>query len=157
MKRPCLLYTSAAAAKASENAAAASKNAAASSASEAKTSETNAASSNTAAANSAAAAATSEANAASSKSCLLYTSWTTFNNKELPVTPADLYPADGGRVLKHQVNRFGWSVTAEGAEDAPGEIVQTSAVLRYRTQGQQDVKSVTISGAQTWHLFLRNS
>ena len=39
-------------------------------------------------------------------------SWTTFNNKELPVTPADLYPADGGRVLKHQVNRFGWSVTA---------------------------------------------
>ena len=59
---------SAAAAKASENAAAASKNAAASSASEAKTSETNAASSKTAAANSAAAAATSEANAASSKS-----------------------------------------------------------------------------------------
>ena len=38
-------------------------------------------------------------------------SWTTFINKELPVTPADLYPADGGRVLKHQVNRFGWSVT----------------------------------------------
>ena len=57
-------------------------------------------------------------------------SWTTFNNKELPVAPADLYPADGSRVLKHQVNRFGWSVTAEGAEDAPGEIVQTSAVLR---------------------------
>lgn len=84
-------------------------------------------------------------------------SWTTFNNKELPVTPADLYPADGGRVLKHQVNRFGWSVTAEGAEDAPGEIVQTSAVLRYRTQGQQDVKSVTISGAQTWHDFPANT
>ena len=60
-------------------------------------------------------------------------------------------------MLKHQVNRFGWSVTAEGAEDAPGEIVQTSAVLRYRTQGQQDVKSVTISGAQTWHDFPANT
>ena len=84
-------------------------------------------------------------------------SWTTFNNKELPVAPADLYPADGSRVLKHQVNRFGWSVTAEGAEDAPGEIVQTSAVLRWRTQGQQDVKSVTISGAQTWYDFPANT
>lgn len=84
-------------------------------------------------------------------------SWTTFNNKELPVTPTDLYPADGGRVLKHQVNRFGWSVTAEGAEDAPGEIVQTSAVLRWRTQGHQDVKSVSISGAQIWHDFPANT
>lgn len=84
-------------------------------------------------------------------------SWTTFENKELPVTPTDLYPADGGRILKHQVNRFGWTVTAEGAEDAPGEIVQASAILRYRTQGQEDVQSINITGAQTWHDFPKNT
>ena len=83
--------------------------------------------------------------------------WTTITCKELPVAPTDLYPADGGRVLKHQVNRFGWTVTTEGADGAPGEIIQASAVLRYRTQGQQDVKSVTLSGAQTWYDFPANT
>jgi len=33
--------------------------------------------------------------------------WIIFNNKELPVMSADLYPADGDRVLKRQANRFG--------------------------------------------------
>lgn len=84
-------------------------------------------------------------------------SWTTFENKELPVAPVDLYPADGARVLKHQVNRFGWSIEVEGAEDAPGEIVQTSAVIRYRTQGQEDVVSVTVNGAQSYYDFPANT
>lgn len=84
-------------------------------------------------------------------------SWTTFNNKELPVTPSDLYPADGGRILKHQVNRFGWSIVVNGAEDAPGEIVQTSAVLKYRTQGQTDTVTINIAGAQTYYDFPANT
>ena len=80
-------------------------------------------------------------------------SWTAFENKELAVTPADLYPADGSRILKHQINRFGWAITAEEAEDVPGPIVQTSAVVRYRTKGQQDVQSVTVSGDQNFYDF----
>lgn len=80
-------------------------------------------------------------------------SWTTFNYKELSVTPTELYPAEGSRILKHQVNRFGWTITAEEAEDVPGPIVQTSAVVRYRTKGQQDVQSVTVSGDQNFYDF----
>lgn len=84
-------------------------------------------------------------------------SWTTFENQELTVEPTDLYPADGGRILKKQINRFGWTITAEGAEDAPGPITQTSAVLRYRTQGQQDIANVTIDDSQNYYDFPANT
>ena len=84
-------------------------------------------------------------------------SWTTFGNEELPVTPADLYPAEGARVLKHEINRFGWSIQSEGAEDAPGEIVQVSAVVSWRTQGKEDVQSVSITGAQNYYDFPANT
>lgn len=84
-------------------------------------------------------------------------SWTTFENEELPVTPVDLYPAEGARVLKHEINRFGWSIQSEGAEDAPGEIVQVSAVVSWRTQGKEDVQSVSITGAQNYYDFPANT
>lgn len=84
-------------------------------------------------------------------------SWTTFENQELTVEPTDLYPADGGRILKKQINRFGWTITAEGAEDAPGPITQTSAVLRYHTQGQQDITNVTIDDSQNYYDFPANT
>ena len=77
--------------------------------------------------------------------------WITFENVELPVTPTDLYPAADSKILKGEKNRFGWSLKVDGADKAPGEIVQTGAVLRYRTQGQGNVVEIQISGAKAYY------
>lgn len=77
--------------------------------------------------------------------------WISFTNIELPIVPADLYPAEGGKILKGEINRFGWSIEVDGADKAPGEIVQTSAVLRYRPLGQSDTIEIQIDGAQSYY------
>lgn len=83
--------------------------------------------------------------------------WTTFSHKELPITPTDLHPEDGGHVLKHRVNRFSWSIESDSTQDAPGEIIQTSAIVRWRTQGKEDVQNVSISSEQSYYDFPANT
>lgn len=73
-------------------------------------------------------------------------SWVGITNVEVPIAISGMYPAEGARVIKAQTNRFGWTVTAE-ASDAPGEIVQTRAVLRYRVEDGAPVTEKTVTGA----------
>lgn len=83
--------------------------------------------------------------------------WITFNHKELAIGIDELYPSDGSHILKHVVNRFKWAITADETESLPGSIIQTSAVLRYRTQGKSDVKSISIQGSKNYYDFPANT
>ncbi len=79
--------------------------------------------------------------------------WVGFNNIELSVSPVDLYPSAGSKILKGQVNRFGWSLEVKDADTAPGAIVQTGAVLRTRTLGQTEFTEIDIHNAQNYYDF----
>lgn len=65
--------------------------------------------------------------------------WVTFTRQEIPLSVTGLYPSAGSRVIKARQNRFGWSVNVE-VQGLPGDVWQTSAILRWRTNS---VGSVT--------------
>lgn len=75
--------------------------------------------------------------------------WVSITNVEVPIAISGMYPAEGARIIKAQATRFGWMVTAE-ASDAPGEIVQTRAVLRYRVRDDAPVTEKAVTGASKY-------
>lgn len=82
--------------------------------------------------------------------------WISFQNIEVPIVLTGIYPEAGGRAVKTVANTFGWTA-APAQSDAPGNITQTSAVLRYRTKGQSNAATIPINGAQNSYTIPANT
>lgn len=74
--------------------------------------------------------------------------WTSFENIELAITATDMFPGADGRIIRNLATVFGWAVVVEEG-DAPGPIVQQSAILRWKDTGTETVHEITGIGSET--------
>lgn len=77
------------------------------------------------------------------------TGWQTNENIELAIKVGDLYPDASGHAVRGVSNRFGWTFSA-AAEEAPGDITQTSAKICWREYGTDAYNEIVVRGASQY-------
>lgn len=73
--------------------------------------------------------------------------WVQCTNVEVPISVKGVTPAEGAHAPRAIINRFRWAFSVD-SDDAPGDVVQRSAVLHFKTDNEDIWHEMSVSGSQ---------
>lgn len=75
--------------------------------------------------------------------------WVQCTNVEVPISVKGVTPAAGANAPRSVVNRFSWAFSVD-SDDAPGDVVQRSAVLYFKADNEDIWHEMSVDGEQQY-------
>lgn len=75
--------------------------------------------------------------------------WVQCTNVEVPISVKGVTPAEGAHAPRAIINRFSWAFSVD-SDDAPGDVVQRSAVLHFKTDNEVTWHKMSVNGSQQY-------